>query len=1129
MTKQNLSRSRYILLEPLEDRTLFDALPMLDPALLEVSDPGPPVCQSQDLDCSDAASRTEVVFVDAGVPDADKFLADLAADSSGQVEFHYLDTTADGLKQIADLLVGRADIDAIHVVSHGNQAQLLLGSARIGRDDLDSVYRDELQQIGAALASDGDILIYGCDLAGSQEGQEFVGAFAMLTGADVAASEDLTGHASLGGDWVLEVAAGQIDADTRLSSEFVASYAAVLSDPGVDLYVSQDDNATSLDAGQSLVYTVEYGNDGTADATGVVLSESMPAGATFDATNSSFGWVAHPTDSGIYQYHLGSVFAGTSGAVTFALNVDDSVSAGVDQIAGQVSIADDGSHGVDADSADNSHVDVNVLHAAPDLHVTTAGSASVASAGDTVTYTVNYGNRGTQDATGVVLRAAVSDDAAMDLSNSSFGWIETPLDSGAYNFYLGTVQAGTSGAISLAVKINDSVSAGVGQIVSNVSIVDDGENGPDEDAADNSASDTIAITAAPAYQVAMEDGQSRVTPGESVAYTVRVANIGTMDGAGISIIDTLPVNAFETIVADQGGVVNASAGTVSWNLPLLRAQETAQLTIVAQLKDTFPAGFETIENTIVVADGVAEEKTSTDVDVLDAFPDLAVTISTPATVANDGEGVSYTLTYANHGTQDATRVVLRDHLPAGTAFDPANSTAGWVDLGSGLFEFSVGSLPAGETKTTLFAITAINAEIAGDVLTNSASIHDDGANGPDLDSADNSSSVDMPLVVEDTPTDGDGTPTDGEDPPTDEDGTPTDGEDPPTDEDGTPTDGEDPPTDEDGTPTDGEDPPTDEDGTPTGGEYPPTDEDDPPTDGEDPPTNEDDAPTDGEEPPTDGDDTPTDGEDPPTDEDGTPTDGEDPPTDEDDTPTDGEDPPTDEDGTPTDGEDPPTDEDDTPTDEENPPTSNQLSTIGGFVYVDTDGNGEFTAAEMPLAGVEISLRGIDDAGNSVLLVSTTDTTGSYRFDGVHAGSYVIVESQPDGWQDGRESASSPEAVVSGNDEISLVLRGGESLLGNNFGEAGLPAKTISPRHFLASASPAEHDRPDSPNGSAVRGEQPSQSNQDEFAPRTSGTAQGEQSPPAEDSHGDTSAKIGSLRERLARWSAWLRNELGDAD
>ena len=62
----------------------------------------------------------------------------------------------------------------------------------------------DLATLGGALSASGDILLYGCDVAAGADGLAFVNALANATGADVAASTDLTGAAVKGGDWVLE-------------------------------------------------------------------------------------------------------------------------------------------------------------------------------------------------------------------------------------------------------------------------------------------------------------------------------------------------------------------------------------------------------------------------------------------------------------------------------------------------------------------------------------------------------------------------------------------------------------------------------------------------------------------------------------------------------------------------------------------------------------------------------------------------------------------------------------------------------------------------------------------------------------------------------------------------------------
>lgn len=152
----------------------------------------------------EAPSRTEVVFVDSRVDDPAAFGTD------GR-EVVVIAADQDGLSQIAGALDGRTSIDAIHIVSHGGDGYLSLGSTSITADSLRTADPATLQLIGQALTEEGDILIYACDYAAGEAGLEAMQLIADLTGADVAASSDATGHESLGGDWTLEQSTGAIE------------------------------------------------------------------------------------------------------------------------------------------------------------------------------------------------------------------------------------------------------------------------------------------------------------------------------------------------------------------------------------------------------------------------------------------------------------------------------------------------------------------------------------------------------------------------------------------------------------------------------------------------------------------------------------------------------------------------------------------------------------------------------------------------------------------------------------------------------------------------------------------------------------------------------------------------------
>jgi hypothetical protein len=150
-------------------------------------------------------SSKTLVFIDSRV---ENYSALLAASPTNSL---LLNAEEDGVLQIARALAGYRELDSIHIVSHGSPAALTLGSGGLNADNL-AQYQTVLLTIGQALSATGDVLLYGCNVAQGAAGQAFVAALAVYTGADVAASEDLTGAVALGGDGVLEQVSGSVEA-----------------------------------------------------------------------------------------------------------------------------------------------------------------------------------------------------------------------------------------------------------------------------------------------------------------------------------------------------------------------------------------------------------------------------------------------------------------------------------------------------------------------------------------------------------------------------------------------------------------------------------------------------------------------------------------------------------------------------------------------------------------------------------------------------------------------------------------------------------------------------------------------------------------------------------------------------
>jgi hypothetical protein len=122
------------------------------------------------------------------------------------------------------------------------------------------------------------------------------------------------------------------------------------------------------------------------------------------------------------------------------------------------------------------------------------------------------------------------------------------------------------------------------------------------------------------------------------------------------------------------------------------------------------------------------------------------------------------------------------------------------------------------------------------------------------------------------------------------------------------------------------------------------------------------------------------------------------------------------------------------------------ATLSGSVYVDVNADGVKDGGDGELAGVAITLK--DGAGNT-LATTQTAPDGSYRFTGLAAGTYALVEAATPGYGEGRNNVGTVNGTASGialagKDEFDAVQLGaGQSGMNYDFGET-VPATTTPP-------------------------------------------------------------------------------------
>jgi hypothetical protein len=171
----------------------------------------------QERDLVSEAGMREMVFIDQNITNYQILIPDLQSGCSNRnIEVVELQSDQNGIQQVTRILSEHSDLAAVHFITHGAIGWINLGNGWLNSTTLQQ-NTDAISSWGSALTETGDILFYGCNIASGSDGSTLLEAIALLTGADVAASTDFTGHRSLGGDWELERRVGEIGVDGVIS------------------------------------------------------------------------------------------------------------------------------------------------------------------------------------------------------------------------------------------------------------------------------------------------------------------------------------------------------------------------------------------------------------------------------------------------------------------------------------------------------------------------------------------------------------------------------------------------------------------------------------------------------------------------------------------------------------------------------------------------------------------------------------------------------------------------------------------------------------------------------------------------------------------------------------------------
>lgn len=520
------------------------------------------------------------------------------------------------------------------------------------------------------------------------------------------------------------------------------------------LSVQKSTSPATVAANSNVVFTISYANTGNATATGLTLTDPIPAGLTFvSATGGG------TNSGGTVTWNLPNLAADATGSVTVTLNVPSGYS-GANPLVNTVTLAASG-----VSSVSNSFwLGVNQTGTVCSTYYFYATTANVGFDGtQKVATTAVPGGAGTNTqvvtptnqtyveavrfytdpavANAVNLSGNLTTSFYLDRANGGGITIQTQLYD--YDSTTGSkIQLGstatqsftgsTKGALTpFTVPLSGTLQKGHRLLW--IYSVKSNTNGSDTvylqyggtvtnpiSGGTTNANANANYCVTPPANLIIDKQVDKLTaaPGDTLTYTILFSNTGQTNATGAQIADTLPAGvtfASATLNGPSASAASVSGQVYTFNV---RSSDTATsgqvtggqsgtLVITATVNSPLASGITSLSNLASLVSSETSAITDTAATTV-LRPSVTVAKSADRTLVGPGEIVTYTLTALNGGTGTATNVTLTDALPVQAYFayvagsTRVNGATVADSVSGGTLTYNLGSLAPGASATLAF-------------------------------------------------------------------------------------------------------------------------------------------------------------------------------------------------------------------------------------------------------------------------------------------------------------------------------------------------------------------------------------------------------------------------------------------
>jgi uncharacterized repeat protein (TIGR01451 family)/CSLREA domain-containing protein len=460
-----------------------------------------------------------------------------------------------------------------------------------------------------------------------------------------------------------------------------------------DLSILKTDSADPVDAGSPFSYTVTVLNAGPSNASGVVVTDTLPTGLTFDPGGSSTFCSA---DGPLVICNIGNIAFDASielsiGVLSSPALADGTMLTNTAMVSGSEADPEDGNN------SDGETTTFRRQVSSADLSIIKTDSLDPVVAGTSFSYTVRVTNAGPSNATEV----AVTDTLPAGLTFLANGSSTSCSATGqTVTCTVGNVQVDAS--VDLTIMVAAASSIANGATLTDTVTVSGAEGDPDSN--NNSDLETTTFNREANLSITKTSLSDPAIAGTSLTYRLEILNSGPSDSSGSTVTDTLPAGVTLQTAQSDHGACGAEGDVVTCNLNAIPAGTSVFVTVTVLVQPSLANGsFLTNTATVSGADvdpNSQNNSTSIDTEVI-RQTDLIVTKTDTPDPVTVGSELAYRLVVSNTGPSHASGVVLSDSLPAQVQFvsvSPPSANCS-VATGTSTVTCAIGVLSSGQSVT----------------------------------------------------------------------------------------------------------------------------------------------------------------------------------------------------------------------------------------------------------------------------------------------------------------------------------------------------------------------------------------------------------------------------------------------